>query len=73
MKPMKKVESPYRYVYHNVAYLKHGAEHGIHCNPVYRPDGKCWVSSGKQVVIFEDGTQAVVVRRCLRLTSKAKE
>jgi hypothetical protein len=61
-----------RYRYVNRAYLASGALHGLHCDPVRRPDGKCWVGGGKQVVVFEDGVEAVVIRRCLRLTSKLK-
>ncbi len=59
-----------RYVYVNRAYLASGAQHGKHCDPVRRPDGKCWVGGGKQVVRFEDGVEAVVIRRCLRLNNK---
>jgi hypothetical protein len=70
MMPMKKVIPPYRYTYINVAYRKHGAEHGFLCDPVRREDGRCVVGGGKQVVVFEDGTEAVVIRRCLRLVNK---
>lgn len=59
-----------RYRYVNKAYRAAGSKHGELCDPVYRPDGKCWVGGGKQVVRFEDGVEAVVIRRCLRLNSK---
>lgn len=66
-KPMAKATRPYRYTYVNRVYLEHGAEHGDRCNPVRREDGKCMVSSRHALVTFEDGVQAVVIRRCLRL------
>jgi len=59
-----------RYRYINRAYIAHGAQHGLRCDPVRRPDGRCVVGAGKALVRFEDGEVAVVIRRCLRLTSK---
>ena len=59
-----------RYRYINKAYLAHGAEHGVLCDPVRRDDGRCIVSGSSQLVTFEDGEQCIVIRRCLRLTSK---
>lgn len=56
----------YRYRYHNKLYHATGAAHGTRCNPVTRDDGKCVVGGGKQLVIFEDGVMATVVRRCLK-------
>jgi len=62
----------YRYCYHNIAYRNSGAVHGIFCNPVKR-NGKCIIGrNGSQLVIFEDGVKAVVVRRGLRLVEKCK-
>jgi hypothetical protein len=55
-----------RYRYHNLAYLRSGAEHGELCDPVKRC-GKCIVGRGKQIVVFEDGTLVAVIRRCLRV------
>ena len=48
---------------------------GRPCDPVYRADGRVIVGSGKgtprnQLVRFADGTEAVVLGRRLRLTSK---
>lgn len=45
---------------------------GQHCDPVRRPDGKCVVSTAfsSALVVFADGTRAVVSRRLLRLNSK---
>jgi hypothetical protein len=60
-----------RYRYHNLLYLAHGAPHGVHCDPVRREDGRCIVSRDKALVRFEDGTEATVIRRCLRLTGDA--
>jgi hypothetical protein len=60
-----------RYCYHNLAYLRSGAAHGIYCEPVIRA-GKCIVGRGKQLVCFEDGAECIVVRRCLRLREKCK-
>lgn len=40
---------------------------GAPCDPVRRPDGKCVVGRGNQLVRFADGTERVVVRRRLRL------
>ena len=57
-----------RYRYHNLLYRAHGALHGELCDPVRREDGRCIVSRDKQLVTFEDGTVATVIRRCLRLT-----
>jgi len=60
---------PLRYCYHNRAYIKAGAAHGVLCDPVRR-DGKCVVGGGKQAVVFEDGVEVIVIRRCLRLREK---
>jgi hypothetical protein len=59
-----------RYRYHNLLYNAHGAIHGVLCDPVRRGDGRCIVSRDKALVIFEDGTVATVIRRCLRLVGK---
>ena len=61
-----------RYCYHNRAYLNSGAPHGIRCDPVKR-DGRCVVGRGNQLVRFEDGQMAVVIRRCLRLAEKCRQ
>jgi hypothetical protein len=61
-----------RYCYHNKLYLNSGAAHGIFCDPVRWPDGKCMAYGGKQLVRFQDGALAVVIRRCLRLREKCK-
>jgi hypothetical protein len=55
-----------RYRYINKAYIKSGAAHGVDCDPVIT-NGKCVVGRGNQLVIFENGTRAIVVRRCLRV------
>lgn len=68
--PMKRVLAPYRYVYTNKLYREHGAIHGTRCNPVRREDGKCCVSTRHALVTFENGEQAIVIRRCLRLVEK---
>lgn len=60
-----------RYCYHNKMYLASGAAHGILADPVKR-GGKCVVGPGRQLVRFEDGTEAVVIRRALRLRHKCK-
>lgn len=57
----------YRYRYNSKAYHRSGAAHGLRCNPVKRGDGKCIVGRGNQLVELEDGTRAIVVRRCLRV------
>ena len=56
-----------RYRYHNLAYIRSGAAHGRLCDPVRRTDGRCIVGRGSQLVVFEDGTRAIVIRRCLRV------
>ena len=61
-------EPTVRYLYHNLLYNAHGALHGLLCDPVRRPDGKCIVSRDKALVTFENGVEATVIRRCLRLT-----
>ena len=43
---------------------------GRACDPVRRPDGRCVVGRGNQLVRFGDGQTRVVVRRRLRLTEK---
>jgi hypothetical protein len=43
---------------------------GRACDPVRRPDGRCVVGRGNQLVRFADGQARVVVRRRLRLTEK---
>jgi hypothetical protein len=40
---------------------------GRPCDPVRRPDGRCIVGRGNQLVRFADGVERVVVRRRLRL------
>lgn len=40
---------------------------GQPCDPVVRPDGKCVVGGSKQLVVFADGTEVVVMRRRLRI------
>ena len=40
---------------------------GQPCDPVRRPDGKCIVGRGNQLVRFADGRRVVVVRRRLRV------
>lgn len=40
---------------------------GQHCEPILRPDGKCVVGRGGQLVRFDDGSVRVVVRRRLRV------
>ena len=60
-----------RYCYHNRAYIKSGSPHGIKCDPVKR-NGKCIAGRGNQLVKFEDGKKAVVIRRALRLRHKCK-
>jgi hypothetical protein len=41
---------------------------GRQCDPVRRSDGKCITSKqATMLVIFEDGTMAVVLRRQLRI------
>ena len=37
------------------------------CDPVRRSDGKCIVGRSKQLVVFDDGSRAVVMRRRLRV------
>jgi hypothetical protein len=59
-----------RYRYHNRLYNAHGAPHGVDCDPVRRPDGRCVVGSRHALVRFADGYEAVVIRRCLRLKDK---
>lgn len=46
---------------------------GLGCDPVYRPDGKCIVGRKprNQLVRFEDGTEAVVLARRLRVRKEA--
>jgi len=61
-----------RYRYHNRLYEAHGAPHGVLCDPVRKPDGRCIVGPGRALVRFQDGTEAVVIRRCLRLTEEAR-
>jgi hypothetical protein len=39
---------------------------GRQCDPVRRSDGKCIVGKSKQLVDFDDGVRAVVLRRRLR-------
>jgi hypothetical protein len=56
-----------RYDYRNRIYLAHGAPHGTACDPCLRPDGKCIVGPRHAQVIFEDGVEAIVIRRALRL------
>jgi hypothetical protein len=41
------------------------------CDPVRRADGKCVIGRSKQLVTFEDGTLAVVLRRRLRVRKDA--
>ncbi len=60
-----------RYCYHNLAYIKSGSRHGIYCDPV-KHRKKCIVGRGNQLVSFEGGTVAVVIRRALRLKDKCK-
>jgi hypothetical protein len=62
-----------RYRYVNLAYLRSGAAHGEHCDPVRDDRGKCIVGRGKQLVVFEDGTQCTVIRRCLRVQKETEE
>lgn len=45
---------------------------GQPCDPVRRPDGKCIVGRGNQLVRFADGSVRVVVRRRLRVGEKPK-
>lgn len=47
---------------------------GQSCDPVRRPDGKCVVSVklATALVVFADGSRHVVLRRRLRLQSKAE-
>lgn len=40
---------------------------GQSCDPVRRPDGKCIVGRGAQLVRFADGLERVVIRRRLRV------
>lgn len=41
---------------------------GCQCDPVLRRDGKCITSKlATMLVVFDDGTQAVVMRRQLRI------
>lgn len=60
----------YRYVYLGDRLTRQELR-GALCDPVRRPDGKCVVSTrmAAALVRFADGTQAVVARRRLRLTS----
>lgn len=60
----------YRYVYRNRIYRGHGAPHGLRCDPIRRLDGRCLVGPRHAAVRFEDGTEAIVIRRALRLTEK---
>lgn len=60
-----------RYCYHNLAYIRSGAGHGIFCDPIKR-EGKCIVGRGNQLVVFQNDAIAVVIRRALRLKSKCK-
>lgn len=43
---------------------------GALCDPIKREDGKCIVGGSKQLVVFEDGTRHVVLRRRLRVQNK---
>lgn len=61
-----------RYIYNNVAYRNSGAAHGFECDPVKDERGKCVRFGGKALVVFEDGAQAHVIARCLRLKENAK-
>jgi len=58
-----------RYCYHNKLYRQCGEPHGVFCDPVRRPDGKCVVTkkTGKQLVDFGDGARCWVIRRNLRI------
>lgn len=60
-----------RYCYHNRAYIRSGARHGIYADPV-KESGRYVIGKGNQLVRFADGTLAVVVRRTLRLRHKCK-
>jgi hypothetical protein len=62
-----------RYTYHSRLYIAYGAPHGLRCDPVRREDGRCIVGLGRALVRFEDGYQAVVIRRALRLASTEEE
>lgn len=55
-----------RYVYLGDRLTDHDLK-GRACDPVRRDDGKCIVGRSKQLVEFEDGRRAVVVRRRLRV------
>ncbi len=66
------LQANHRYCYHNQAYLKSGAEHGVFCNPIKRGE-KCIVSARSQLVRFEDGAATVVIRRALRLKNIRKQ
>ena len=57
-----------RYCYHDKLYHAHG----VLCDPVYRPDGKCVLSPQSQLVEFEDGCRCIVIRRNTRLKDKCK-
>jgi hypothetical protein len=59
-----------RYCYHNRAYRNAGTPHGILCDPVRDEQGRCILSSRAQLVTFETGVTAVVIRRALRLRCK---
>ena len=63
----------YRYRYNNRLYAACGSGHGLRCNPVKDERGKCIVGNGSQLVVFEDGARAVVIRRCLRLIKRQLE
>lgn len=60
-----------RYCYHNQAYIRSGAPHGLYCDPV-KQNEKCIVGRGNQLVQFTDGSKVVVIRRALRLKAKCK-
>ncbi|BBO80817.1 hypothetical protein DSCO28_13830 [Desulfosarcina ovata subsp. sediminis] len=62
-----------RYCYHDRKYIAWGARHGIFCDPVRRPDGKCIVSKDKILVRFlGEEAPVLVMRRTIRLRSKCK-
>jgi len=61
-----------RYCYHNKLYIASGAGHGVFCDPIKRPDGKCVLGKRHQLVLFEDGERHFVIRRCVRLKNKCK-
>ena len=63
----------YRYMYADRMYKAMGGQHGLRCNPVKDERGKCIVGRGSQMVTFEDGVMAIVIRRCLRLNKAQLE